>query len=231
MEGKRGEWNERQGQLRGMLESDPVHPAAIDLFLQQHAAVHQTPIHAEHAGDAVYSFADEVMDGLTHDRIRRIPPKGEHSIAWVWWHLARIEDMTMNVLVAGNPQLADEGWFERLGTLLRDSGNEMDLPDVQRLSAELDIDALLAYRSAVGLRTEKIVRALSPADLHKPVDHGRLQRLPEMGAVKLEARGILEYWGKRDLAGLLLMPPTRHCFVHLTEAMMIKGKVGRGVNT
>jgi hypothetical protein len=228
MEGKRGEWNERQGQLRGMLESDTVPPEAIDLFVQQHAALHLTQRRGEAAGESVYSFADEVLDGLTPEQMRRIPPGGEHSIAWIWWHLARIEDMTMNVLVAGNPQLADEeNWFKRLHTPLRDSGNEMDIPAVQQLSDGLDIDALLAYRSAVGRRTDEIVRALPLSDLHKPVDSARLQHLLEIGAVKEEARSVLDYWGKRDIAGLLLMPPTRHCFVHLTEAMKIKGKVAR----
>jgi hypothetical protein len=36
------------------------------------------------------------------------------------------------------------------------------------------------------------------------------------------ASDVLEYWGKRTIAGLLLMPPTRHCFLHLNEAMRIR---------
>jgi hypothetical protein len=32
----------------------------------------------------------------------------------------------------------------------------------------------------------------------------------------------VDYWSRRTVAGLLLMPPTRHCFLHLNEALRIK---------
>jgi hypothetical protein len=37
--------------------------------------------------------------------------------------------------------------------------------------------------------------------------------------------GIVDYWGSRTIAGLLLMPPTRHNFTHLNEARMLKQKL------
>lgn len=42
------------------------------------------------------------------------------------------------------------------------------------------------------------------------------------GAVIDEARWLIEYWSRRKIAGLLLMPPTRHNFVHLNKSMRIK---------
>jgi hypothetical protein len=47
------------------------------------------------------------------------------------------------------------------------------------------------------------------------------------GALLPEAIGILQYWSKRTIAGLLLMPPTRHNFLHLNEALRIKLKLQR----
>ncbi len=223
MEQDRKLWNEHNSILRETLERKPVPPEAVELFYQQHAA-----LHSGLAEPGTWSFADEVLVGLTEEQIRGVPAGGEHSIAWIWWHLARIEDVTMNVLVAGTPQLADsQGWFERFGTLLRHTGNAMDVPAVQRFSEEVNIPALLAYRQAVGRRTREIVRALPQADYHRPVEPARLASLLECGAVLPEAQSILEYWGKRDVSGLLLMPPTRHCFVHLNEAEKIKKKVIR----
>jgi hypothetical protein len=35
----------------------------------------------------------------------------------------------------------------------------------------------------------------------------------------------VDYWSKKTIAGLLLMPPTRHCILHLNEAMRIKEKL------
>jgi hypothetical protein len=45
------------------------------------------------------------------------------------------------------------------------------------------------------------------------------------GAVVEDAKGLIDYWSKRKISGLLLMPPTRHCFIHLNEALKIKKKV------
>ncbi len=60
-----------------------------------------------------------------------MPPGGEHSIAWILFHLSRIEDMTMNMLVAGTPQLfTRDDWAERLNVPVLHSANKMDDRDV-----------------------------------------------------------------------------------------------------
>ncbi len=82
--------------------------------------------------------------------------------------------------------------------------------------------ALREYRAAVGKRTREAVQALQPGDLRRKAQPERLQRLLDEGAVVPESRYLIDYWGGLTLAGLLLMPPTRHCFVHLNEALNIK---------
>ncbi len=132
----------------------------------------------------------------------------------------------MNLLVAGSPQLAlRDGWLKRMGISVRDTGNAMDKASVARLSAAIDIEALRAYRLAVGRRTREIVKRLTPEALKQKVDPARLQQVMAQGALVEAARGIADYWGRRTIAGLLLMPPTRHNFVHLNEALRIKHKI------
>ena len=92
------------------------------------------------------------------------------------------------------------------------------------LSATIDVDALLAYRLAVGRRTRNVVTRLTPADLKQKVEPARLQQIMDEGAVSAVSRGLLDYWGKRTIAGLLLMPPTRHNMVHLNEALKLRQK-------
>jgi hypothetical protein len=48
------------------------------------------------------------------------------------------------------------------------------------------------------------------------------------GALLPQAIEILNYWSSRSIAGLLLMPPTRHNFLHLNEALRIKQRVSVG---
>ncbi len=221
MDSDRKLWNQQQQMLQRALRSGD-HQQAIELFLKQHAMVHSARL----ARPRLWSFEDEIWQDATEEIIRRIPPASDHSIAWLFWHMARIEDVTLNLLVAGSPQLLHRGhWLERLQIAACDTGNAMDAAGVAHLSATIDLEALRAYRLAIGRRTREIVRRLQPGELKQKVDAARLQQVMDEGAVVEAARSVVEYWGKRTIAGLLLMPPTRHNLIHLNEAWRIKQKM------
>ena len=170
-----------------------------------------------------WSFEDAILDDLNEEQMRRIPPGCEHSIAWCIWHIARIEDVTMNVLVADEPQvMIQNNWNTRLKTRIHHTGNAMNREEVVKLSEELDFQALRNYRVAVGCKTREIVPRLESEHLKQKVDPVRLVKVKEIGVVQEAASGIVEYWSKRNIAGLLLMPATRHNLVHLNEALKLK---------
>jgi hypothetical protein len=223
MDANHKQWNQGQQNLRRALTANE-HQKAIELFLIQHAMVHSAKV----SKAELWSFEDEVLNHLTEDQIRCVPRGGEHSIAWILFHLARCEDITMNMLVAGTPQLfVRDGWRKKLKINIIHSANSMDDAGVATLSAKIDVDALRAYRQSVGRRTREVVRKLKPEELRKKAEASRLHQVMEEGAVLPEAIGILTYWSKRTVAGLLLMPPTRHNFLHLNEALMTKQKLQR----
>jgi hypothetical protein len=225
MDVHRKKWNERQKKLRSLLSDSAQHSQAIDLFLQQHASVHSA---AMSNIDSFFSFADDVISGLNEQQIRETPPQMDHSIAWILWHLARIEDVAMNILVAGDEQEFVTGnWSGKMKISVLHTGNAMSKEDAVQLSQDVDFEALKDYRIAVGRKTEVIVKTLSADDINQKVVLSRLGRVLSEGAVLEKAMGLIEYWGKRDIAGLLLMPPTRHCFVHLNEAARVKQKLSR----
>jgi hypothetical protein len=215
-------WNDQHKLLRQALSRPDEHPKAIELFLRQHAMVHD----AETSNAGLPSFADEVWQGASEATIRCLPPKFEHTIAWLIWHIARIEDMTMNVLMAGKPQIFHQrDWLTKLKIEIRHTGNVvMDTDDVIVLSNAIDIEALKTYRREVGRATREVVKALQPDEVQRKVDPLRLQQLLDDGSVAPEATGMIEYWGSLTIAGLLLMPPTRHCLMHLNEALKVKKK-------
>ena len=215
----RKSWNKKQTEFRGILLSFNRHNRSIQMFLSQHAALHS----AKMVQTEPWSFEDEILNDMTEEQIRRIPDNEEHSVAWNIWHLARIEDVAMNLLVAGSPQvLIQKNWLERLKITIRNTGNLMSKGDAVKLSSKIELDALRAYRLAVGRRTHEIVKGLQPDVLQQKVDPARLQQVLDEGAVVEAACGLIDYWSRRDIAGLLLMPPTRHNFVHLNEALRLK---------
>lgn len=212
-------WNEGQKELRLALSDPATHAEAIQLFQRQHAVLHAAQLDPDEAE----SYVDEILADITEPGLRRIPKNCEHSIAWLLWHMARIEDVAMNILVAGRPQVLQQAdWLARMKVKVHNTGNAMGEAEVAGLSARIDIAALRAYRLAVGRETREIVTQLSPQELKKKVDPARLQQILEEGYVLPAAQGLLDYWGRRDIAGLLLMPPTRHNFVHLNEAQRLK---------
>jgi hypothetical protein len=221
MDPNRQLWNQGQQKLRRALFASN-HGQAIDLFLSQHAMVHSRKM----SGTKLWSFEDEVLNGLAEEQFRCTPPGGRHSIAWILFHLARIEDITMNMLVAGRPQLfARERWMKKLRVAVPHSANSMDDTNMAALSARIDLDALQAYRQSVGRGTREIVQRLTPGEWKRKADRSRIERVKDEGVLLPEAMGILDYWSKRTVAGLLLMPPTRHNFLHLNEALRVKQKL------
>lgn len=211
--------NKQQTELRHVMMSFDQHDKAIRLFLRQHAMLHSVKM----AQSEPWSFEDEILNDMTEEQIRRIPRNCEHSVAWCIWHIARIEDVAMNLLVAGSSQILHRSnWLERMKMTVCDTGNEMDEEDMAKLGATIDIEALRAYRVAVGRRTREIVQQLEPEELKQKVDPMRVQQVMDEGAVVEAARGIADYWSRRNTAGLLLMPATRHNLVHLNEALRLK---------
>ena len=213
-------WNEGHKLLRQALNKPDNN--AIDLFLQQHAMVHD----AEMANAGLHSFADEVWRSADEATLCCVPPKFEHSIIWLIWHIARIKDRTMNALMAGKPQIFFQNdWRKKLKITEKHSGNMvMDEAGVIAFSQAIDIGALKSYRLVVGRATRAAVSNLAPDEFKRKVSPARLRGLLEDGSVPPEATGLLEYWGNLTIAGLLLMPPTRHCLVHSNEALKVKKK-------
>ena len=205
MDPNRKYWNDQQKLLRQALTKSDDHQSAIGLFLCQHAMVHK----AEMSRMGLHSFADEVWQDASEQVLRCIPPKFEHSIVWLIWHIARIEDMTMNGLLAERTQIFhQDDWLTRLNITIKHSGNVvMDNANMTELSHVIDIEALKAYRFAVGRSTRQAVESLRPEEFKHKVDPARLQELVENGSVIEEASDLLAYWGNLDEGGLTADAP------------------------
>jgi hypothetical protein len=216
------QWNNNQKELRRALKKPEQLSTAIQLFMDQHA-----PLHArEVSGSTGWNLEEEAWSCLTEAQFRCIPAGMEHSNAWCWWHMARIEDITLNLLAAGTGQVfSQDHWSQRLHAPFTDTGNLITPENVRALSGQVDWLVLREYRSAVGKRTRQVVSGLTAVDLVRLTPPERLQRGLDEGAIAPNATGVVEYWGSLTVAGLLLMPPTRHAFIHLNECLKIKRKV------
>ena len=76
----------RQTELRQALTGPSSQQAGLGLFLSQHAMLHSAKV----APGVPWSFEDAILDDLPEAQARRVLPGGEHSIAWLVWHMARL---------------------------------------------------------------------------------------------------------------------------------------------
>ncbi|RIX53678.1 DinB family protein [Paenibacillus nanensis] len=223
---QRKQWNEGHKCLTDIILKPQEHDSAVKLFLQQHAWLHSSKLTPS---GSVRTLEDELLDGAKEETLRQYPvrtPDTKNSIVWHLWHIARIEDMTMNVLVGNHEQiLYAGGWYRKLNIGVEHSGNGMSEAEIANLSSGINISALLTYRTEVGRRTRDIISSLEPRQFKQKVEPHQISKLEELGAVKKGEKWLLEYWGNKTIAGLALMPATRHNFVHLNKSLRIKQKL------
>ncbi|MDD3244412.1 MAG: hypothetical protein PHD32_11955 [Eubacteriales bacterium] len=108
-----------------------------------------------------------------------------------------------------------------MGISAADTGNAWSDEEILSFSAQVDPQALLAYRDAVGRRTREITQAFTPADMKRKILPEDTARIQSEGGVTAHPDSIwlLDFWGKKDVAGLLLMPATRHQTLHLNDCV------------
>lgn len=221
MEQERKGWNERHKALTGLLGQVEQHEEAVALFCCQHALVHDSLAGEE----GKPTFADLVLAGTSEEELRHIPldfKETGNPVVWHLWHIARIEDITLSMLIAGEEQLlTQDGWHEKLGVVELDTGNGMEPAALALFSRQMDIPHLLAYRQAVGRRTQHIVQSMTPQAINRKVDPARLQSVLDVGAVRSDQQWLIDYWSGKKLSGYLLMPATRHNYVHLYRSLRL----------
>ena len=214
------DWNPKQARLRKALLNPGTFDEAVRLCLELHAMVHSSDI----ASGESETFLDEIWDGLTKEAFETMPTSKDVTIAWNIWHVTRIEDIASNILIQETSQVLNEEWLERLNVNVRDTGNAMTDDEILSLSRSVDMQALRDYRNAVGIRTKAMICGLAPSDMKRKVKRQSLERILAEGSVTEQQGSIwlLDFWGKKNIAGLLLMPITRHQIGHLNDSMRLK---------
>jgi hypothetical protein len=201
------------------------------LFLADHTRIHAaaTSTAAEVADAGGFVLQDDTLKRLEEADLRATPD-GLCSIVWHIWHMTRIEDVVLNTLLRGAPEVLDlggeaGGWLGRLGVDARLVGTGDTDDEVRGFSERVDVPALLAYRDAVGRATRDWVGTL---------DFDTLAAVPDLTAhlaaappiVGERARWLPRFYTGKSGGFLLTFPVTNHGFMHWAEARVTRGRLG-----
>ena len=131
LKGFRRNWNADHKKLRKLFAEGTQLQDAKVLFHSQHAVMHGQLV----PGIKTWSYAEEVFGGLEEKQLREIPTSKRYSLLWVLWHISRIEDMTMNILLGEKDQVYfRDDWIKKLNSPINHSGNEITPQDLRSLS-------------------------------------------------------------------------------------------------
>lgn len=185
-----------------------------ELFLEIHGKLHISVLSGQEKNEV-----DGLLEDLKEDEYAIMPTAKDETIAWVLWHISRIEDLSMNILVRGGKQVFDEDWRTRMNSPIGDTGNALSDAEIIQLSRSLCMEEVLQYRNEVGRKSREIIQSLSADDIRRKIPAQRINRILEEGGVTnhKDSIGLLDFWAKKDIAGILLMPPTRHVLLHLND--------------
>ncbi len=150
-----------------------------------------------------------------------------NSIAWLVWHLARVEDVVINTIVRGEPQVLVAGdWQARMRVADERVGTGFEESEVEQLSRSVDVEALDAYWQAVRRATDEWL-ATAPAGIFDTVPdvRARLSAIPPIAPPKAQ-EGLIGFWSGRPASFLVRFPLISHGYLHLGEMLAIRGRLG-----
>jgi uncharacterized damage-inducible protein DinB len=128
---------------------------------------------ADLLADAFDRIREEVhaaVDGLTEEQLAFRVDGDANSIAWLVWHLTRVQDDHVSEVAGVEQVWTAGGWAQRFGLPFGRlaTGYEHGSADVAAVRAGAEL--LTGYHDAVFEHTERYVRTLSDTDLPRVVD-------------------------------------------------------------
>ena len=123
-----------------------------------------------------------VLNGLTMEQLLYRPSGESNSIAWLTWHLTRVQDHHLSELAGGPQAWVSEGWHAKFNMPPdpQDIGTGHSPEQVAALRPP-DAETLLGYHDAVCGRTKAYLEALTPADLDVVLNEPQYQPMPTVG--------------------------------------------------
>jgi hypothetical protein len=217
-------WNEKQKNLNVLLPNQKTFEKGINLLLEMHSLLHDKKVYKI----TFKTFYDDLWENMKDETCRIISNK-ETSILWNIWHITRIEDIISNIVIGRKETIFNKEIQTKLNIKIKDTGNAMTYSEIESFNKSINIKELKDYRIKVGKSTQKIIKAIGFSDIKRKVEKEQLEKIKLNGGVIDNPKSIwlLDFWGRKNILGLINMPITRHQIVHLNDSFKIKQKYNK----
>jgi len=151
-------------------------------------------------------LAHSAVEGVEMDRLTEPPAPGTNTIAWLVWHLARVQDHHVAELLGSEQRWVDGDWAGRFGKDPDPSDTGYGHTAEQAAAVRpQSADALLEYLGAVHARTLAMLEGLVADDLDRIVDRR---------------------WDPPVTLGVRLVSIADDCLQHAGQAAYVRGLLG-----
>ena len=111
------------------------------------------------------------LDGITADHLVHRPGEQSNTVAWLVWHLTRIQDRIISDLSGREQAWVTDGWHAKFGRPADAMDTGMGCTPEQVLSIRPESPQLLLdYYDAVFKRSAEYLQTITPADLDRVLD-------------------------------------------------------------
>jgi len=213
------DWTIKQNNLKKLLSKEETFDDGIKLLLSMHSILHDKKIN-NNKEDTLYNI---LWKNLKNETCKIITSK-ETSILWDIWHITRIEDIVANTIIANMEEVLNNEIQEKLNIKIKDTGNAMSKGEIELLNENINIKALNEYRIKVGKQTARIIKRLKFSDMKRMPEKEQLDKIMKNGGLieNEKSKWLLDFWGNKNILGLIMMPITRHQTMHLNDCFSIK---------
>jgi hypothetical protein len=151
-------------------------------------------------------LAEEAVDGLDAGQLAAAPGDGANTIAWLIWHLTRIQDHHVAELVPDEQLWVTGDWPARMG-IDADPHNTGYGHTAEQVASIRPPDGqiLIDYLATVSSRTRGFLESLTPSDLDRIVDRR---------------------WDPPVTLGVRLVSVADDCMQHVGQAAYVRGLLG-----
>jgi hypothetical protein len=169
-----------------------------------------------------------VWEAVPEELMRRRPDPRVNSIAWIFWHLTRVEDAGLNRFVVDRPQVLDEGgWMQKMNVPWRHHGSGMTFPEVDDLSQRIDLQALRGYSNAVQARTHEIIDRIDQVDLDAVLPPERIASIVvDEGLGHSDPAGLVKNYTGWSRGKCLMNFGLTHPYQHVGEIGVVASLLG-----
>jgi hypothetical protein len=146
------------------------------------------------------------VEGLSADQLATRIDADANSIAWLVWHLTRVQDDHVADAAGLDQVWTAQGWVQRFGLPFHGGATGYGHSSVEVGEVRVDAELLLGYHDAVHAQTVRYVGGLEDADLPRIVD---------------------ERWDPPVSLGVRLVSVVDDCMEHVGQAAFVRGVVER----